>query len=138
MQNINNRQKKIKDPTYVRPQKAAKKMKLAQSMNQTVYLYGVTGSGKTSLVRDMLNRRTYSYYSAEETNLEEIQISKDFKEQIIVIDDLYLVTDQQLREEYAALLKKLIAQRNIWLILISRSSIPRWLMPLYVQQMHAH
>lgn len=134
MQNINNRQKKIKDPTYVRPQKAAKKMKLAQSMNQTVYLYGVTGSGKTSLVRDMLNRRTYSYYSAEETNLEEIQISKDFKEQIIVIDDLYLVPDQQLREEYAALLKKLIAQRNIWLILISRSSIPRWLMPLYVQQ----
>lgn len=134
MQNLNNRSKKMKDPTYIRPQKAAKKMKLAQSMNQTVYLYGVTGSGKTSLIRDMLNRRTYSYYPAEATSPEEIQISKDSKEQIIVIDDLYLVTDQQLREEYAALFKSLIEQRNIWLILISRSPIPRWLMPLYVQQ----
>lgn len=134
MKNSNNRSKKLRDPTYIRPQKAAKKMKLAQSMNQTVYLYGVTGSGKTSLIRDMLKRRTYSYYPAEETSPEEIQISKDSKEQIIVMDDLYLVTDRQLREEYAALFKRLIEQKNIWLILISRSPIPRWLMPLYVQQ----
>ena len=37
---------------YFRPKKAAKKMKLAQEMGQTVYLYGVTGLGKTSFVKD--------------------------------------------------------------------------------------
>ena len=39
------------DTRYFRPKKALKKMKLAQSLGQTVYLCGVTGLGKTTFVK---------------------------------------------------------------------------------------
>ena len=54
------------DTRYFRPKKAVKKMKLAQSLSQTVYVYGVTGLGKTAFVKDYLGRRKYLYYSAED------------------------------------------------------------------------
>ena len=54
------------DTRYFRPKKAVKKMKLAQSLGQTVYVCGVTGLGKTAFVKDYLGRRKYTYYSTED------------------------------------------------------------------------
>lgn len=42
------------DEHYVRPQIANGQMKIAQNARQTVYLYGATGTGKTSFVEDSL------------------------------------------------------------------------------------
>lgn len=117
---------------YFRPKKATKKMKLAQSMGQTVYIYGVTGLGKTTFVKDYLGRKKYIYYSAENYSQWQLEITEEDKPQIIVLDDLYLITQPEIREEIYPLLEMLIEQREIWLILISRCQIPRWLMPLYV------
>ncbi len=125
----------MSDIRYFRPKKAAKKMKLAQSMKQTVYLYGVTGLGKTAFVRDFLGRRKYAYYSAETYAQWRLEMPQEGKEQIIVIDDLYLLTQPDVREELCPLLELLIEQREVWLVLISRCQIPRWLMPLYVNHL---
>lgn len=53
----------MKEVIYLRPKKAARKLKSAQGVNQTVYIYGVTGTGKTSLVKDYLGRRAFEYYT---------------------------------------------------------------------------
>ena len=120
---------------YFRPKKAVKKMKLAQNMGQTVYIYGVTGLGKTTFVKDYLGRKKYTYYSAENYSQWQLEILTENKPQIIVLDDLYLITQPEIREEIYPLLEKLIEKREIWLILISRCQIPRWLMPLYVNSL---
>lgn len=118
---------------YICPGQAAKKLKAAQGMQQIVYLYGVTGSGKTALVKHVLGRSRYSYYSAEEARAEEIQIPEDGKYNIIVIDDLYAVTGECQRDAYAERLRILSKCRNTWVILISRCKVPQWLLPLHVE-----
>lgn len=123
------------DTRYFRPRKAAKKMKLAQSMNQTVYLCGVTGLGKTAFVKDYLGRRSYAYYSAEDYADWEFQMPEEGQEGIVVIDDLYLLTSPEFREELYPVLEALMERRDVWLILISRCQVPRWLMALYVNHL---
>lgn len=120
------------DTRYFRPKKATKKMKLAQSMGQTVYLYGVTGLGKTTFAKDYLGRREYTYYSAEDYVNWDFRMPVEGEEKIIVIDDLYLLTSPELREELYPVLETLMERKEVWLILISRCTIPRWLMSLYV------
>lgn len=58
------------DERYIRPKGAEKKFKLAKELGQTLYLYGIVGSGKTAFIKDMLRRKRYNYYSARETSVE--------------------------------------------------------------------
>ena len=120
------------DTRYFRPKRAVKKMKLAQSLSQTVYVYGVTGLGKTAFVKDYLGRRKYLYYSAEDYVNWNLRMPAEGEEQIIVIDDLYLFNSPELREELYPVLELLMERKEVWLILISRGAVPRWLMSLYV------
>ena len=119
---------------YIRPRQANKKMKAAQSLSQTVYLYGISGCGKTAFIRDFLGRKQYRYYSAEELNEKELEIPATDKQLIVVIDDLQQLRTDELRE---ALIKKieLLAKRpDVWLILSGRSRIPSWLLPVYYRK----
>ena len=47
---------------YIRSNKAYRKMKAADEDKITVYIYGVTGTGKTELIRRYLGKRKYLYY----------------------------------------------------------------------------
>lgn len=123
-----------RDERYVRPKMAEEKFKLAQSLQQNIYLYGITGIGKTAFVKDMLGRKSYHYYSAREGSAEQILLPEDGKAHIIVVDDLHHIMDDRQREEYADRLRILMQRRNIWLILIARCAIPRWLMPFHVDE----
>lgn len=107
-------------------------MRLAQSMNQTVYLCGVTGLGKTTFVKEYLGRKKYAYYSVEAYGDWNFRMPGKGGEEIIVIDDLYLLTSPELREELYPVLEALMERRDVWLILISRCRVPRWLMSLCV------
>lgn len=51
------------DEHYVRPQSAWDQMKAAWNARQTVYIYGITGTGKTSLAADFLDRKRHCYIS---------------------------------------------------------------------------
>ncbi|MCI7131646.1 MAG: LuxR C-terminal-related transcriptional regulator [Lachnospiraceae bacterium] len=133
-------EKKVKRPAvdecYVRPQAAWEKMKAAQNTRQTVYLYGTTGSGKTSLVADFLGRKRYYYITMADTGIEEamemVPESTDVQT-IFVIDDLYLLETEEDRSACGQLIEALSGRRDVWLILISRAPMPRWLKPMAVR-----
>ena len=51
----------IKD--YVAPVAALRKLKSAYNQQQNVYIYGVSGYGKTELVQQFMNNRKHKYYN---------------------------------------------------------------------------
>lgn len=109
---------------YIMPQSAYRKLKAAKSLGQTAYLYGATGYGKTSFVRRFLAKRRHTYLSCGDRHWDESALPS---EGTVVLDDLHLL-DEPRRE----LVRKIIAIPDIWLILVSRSPVPAWLMPEYV------
>ena len=111
--------------SYIAPKIAMKKLKSARSLPQNVYLYGATGYGKTELVRQFLSGRKYAYLSCEELPWEDVSPH----DRIVVIDDLHRLKSEERREEILALAER----EDVWLVLISRSPVPSWLLPRYVQ-----
>ena len=120
------------DQNYIAPANALKKLKRAQRQPQTIYLYGATGYGKTELVRQYLSGRRYTYLSCEDLPWEAGALSPEEGQnsRVVVIDDLHRLRNEELRREVLAL----EAREDIWLILISRSPIPPWLMPRHIKE----
>lgn len=119
---------------YIRPKAANKKMKAAQTMSQTVYLNGISGSGKTSFIRNFMGKRHYYYYSAENLTEEDLQIPHNGKQTIVVLDDLHLLRTDTLLEKLQKEIALLVAREDVWLILSGRSRMPSWLVPLYYRR----
>lgn len=119
---------------YIRPKKANKKMKAAQTLLQTVYLYGISGCGKTTFIRDYIGRRRYHYFSAEHLNGEELDIPFNGKKIIVVIDDLHQLRTDKLREVLIEKIEDLIKRTDIWLILSGRSRMPSWMIPIHYRR----
>ena len=132
-------QKSIKsvNEKYICPQKALRKFRSARKFHTPLYLYGVTGIGKTSLVINNVNMRRCSYYSAAEVMADEIEVKDQVTEQIVVIDDLHCIIDSSYREAYLEKIRLLLEKENIWLILIARCPFPRWLLPLRTKYIFA-
>lgn len=120
---------------YIFPGKAEKKLKTAKKERMPVYLYGATGTGKTSLIRQFFSHRKYEYYEAAEFCIQKKQLfrGETEKPRIVVLDGLHEIQDPEDRNFLASLLRKLLDSRQIWLILISRAQVPGWLMNLYIQ-----
>lgn len=124
-----------KDEIYIFPKEAEHKLKTARKMKTPVYIFGVTGIGKTSLVKQVIMNRKYLYYSAADTDPEEIETEGDLKYQTIVIDDLNHITTPTDKNIYEKKIEKLLARDDIWLVLISRAPVPNWLISLYIQHL---
>ncbi|MCD8337969.1 MAG: LuxR C-terminal-related transcriptional regulator [Lachnospiraceae bacterium] len=124
---------RIEDSHYLCPEEAKKKMNAAQKLNLPAYLYGVAGTGKTAFIRYFLGEKGYDYYSAPEMDPDQIPIPPTGERRTIVLDDLYAVTDPRLQADYAQKIRQLLRQRFVWLILVSRSRMPRWLLPIQMQ-----
>lgn len=121
---------------YVRPQAAWELMKAAQNTRQTVYIYGATGTGKTSFVADFLARKRYRYISVSDTGIDAIAQmvpEKTDTQTILVIDDLYLLETQEDRSACGKLIEELSGRKDVWLILISRAPVPKWLKTVFVR-----
>ena len=121
------------DQNYIAPASALKKLKKARNLSQTVYLYGATGYGKTELVRQYLSGRRYTYLSCEELPWEDGALPRlepgRQNRRVVVIDDLHRLKSEKLRQEILALEER----EDIWLILVSRSPLPAWLMPRHIK-----
>ena len=128
---------KFTDDKYICPQKAICKFRSAKKLCTPLYLYGVTGIGKTSLVMHNLNMKCCSYYSASETSADQIKIKEQSAEYTVVLDDLQNLTDTTERENYFEVIRKLLSLNNVWLILIARCPFPRWLLPLRTKYIFA-
>ena len=116
--------------TYICPKKAGYKFRSARKFHTPLYLYGVTGIGKTALILNNVNMKKCSYYSATSILADEINIEKKTTEHTVVIDDLQSLADSSQKEAYFEKIKELLGREDIWLILISRCPFPRWLLPL--------
>lgn len=121
------------DSYYTRPKEAERKLNMAWKLGTPVYLFGVTGIGKTSLIIDFLGSRKYVIYSLKKISPEQIVIPEDEKNHIVVIDDLHCAEDPEERKQYKKVIEALLEKKNVWLILISRANVPGWIMPLYIQ-----
>lgn len=133
----------IIEENYIRPQVAWNYMKAAKNIGQTVYIYGVTGTGKTSFVMNFLARKQYYYFSfanmgigkLTDAVLEKIDMVYEKKQiqKIFVIDDLHLLTVQEDRNTCEQLIRDISSRKDTWLILISRAPVPKWLKSVCVQ-----
>ena len=126
----------VADEHYVRPQAAWEQMKAAKTTRQTVYLYGVTGTGKTAFVTDFLARKPYRYLTAADAkavNITRMVPEKTDTMKIFVIDDLHLLEEQEERTVWERLIDELSGRTDIWLILISRAPVPKWLKSVYIR-----
>ena len=148
------------DEHYVRPQVAWEQMKAAWNARQTVYIYGITGTGKTSFVSKFLERKRYWYISISDTEivgtareiLEKYEKThaahekthaahekahaaheKAHAQKILVMDDLHLLETQEDRSACERLIEELSNRKDIWLILISRAPVPKWLKSVYIR-----
>ena len=120
---------------YVFPREALRKLKAARSFYHTVYIYASTGYGKTELVKQYLQNRKYTYISCANGSWdpEELPEQKTWERKaarsVVVIDDLYLLKNGEEQKE----ILELVERKDIWLILISRSPVPVWLVPVYIR-----
>lgn len=127
------------DGHYVRPQGAWNRMKAARNTGQTVYIYGVTGSGKTSLAERFLARKKYCYRSLSDAgaggiaDLGMVFEKEEAEPKIFVIDDLHLLETQEDRTACEGVVEELSGRKGVWLILISRAPVPKWLTPVAVR-----
>ena len=124
------------DKGYIAPEAALKKLRVAKGLGQAVYIYGATGYGKTELVRQYLSRRRYRYISCAEDTAELTEAAQSSGKEkegeprtVVVADDLHLLKNAEGRKAVLSL----AGRPDIWLILICRSPIPAWLMPLYIK-----
>ncbi|MGN1148680.1 MAG: LuxR C-terminal-related transcriptional regulator [Lachnospiraceae bacterium] len=119
---------------YIQPEAAKKKMKAAQDIAQTVYLYGATGYGKSVFVKNYLKHRRYLYLNAGTVPASELLIpseeekmngiKKESSKKIVVIDDVNLADTESVREG----ILELTQRKDIWLILVGRCKCPSWLL----------
>lgn len=114
-----------------------------QNTGQTVYIYGATGAGKTTFVVDFLSKKQYQYLSISDVDAVHLADmapretntahEKSYMKEIIVIDDLYLLETQEDRTTCERLIEELSGRKDIWLILISRAPISKWLNPVSIR-----
>ncbi len=117
---------------YLCPQSAVKKIKAA-AQNQTIYIYGVSGCGKTSFVRSYFANKQYQYISIADVRTDDVGRLRKIEAPVLVLDDLQLVGDACFREELYPVIQELIENPDIQLILVARCRVPEWLMPLDIR-----
>lgn len=121
---------KNEDITYLRIRSASKLMIFGDTSGMTTYVYGVTGTGKTMMVRNYLARR--KYYELDAATITEEQLlfqPVSDKRKIVVIENLHELPFEN-QESITACIFDLMEREDIWLILISRSPIPPWLLEM--------
>lgn len=118
------------DKNYIPPETAYQKLRLARNLGQNVYIYGATGYGKTTLLKQYLDFRSYHYWDCRNVEWEQEQLQPHTKGQkdapvCLVIDNIHLVQSREQKDKILSLLDR----KDVWLILAGRSKTPLWLKP---------
>ena len=116
-----------RDRFYVFPERAKTKLRKAYTEKQPVYIYGMVGYGKTALVEQFLEKKKYIYFDAATSPLACLETLH--AQSILVVDNLQFLEDMFVKER----LLELIRQPDLWLIFISRSKCPGWLLSAYLK-----
>ena len=98
---------------YIRPVRALRRMKNADEDGQTVYIFGVTGIGKTELFTRYLDGREYRLLNGRKIDPEALKPEKKETRQIIVIDDLHNLVFDPNQEEIKEQITTLFSQYDL-------------------------
>lgn len=107
---------------YIAPAEAHRKLQLARRREQNVYLYGATGYGKTTLLKQYLDFRSYEYIDCSEPEWEE---KNYFSVSCVVFDQAHLIQSTEQKQIIARLLNR----EDVWVIISARASLPSWMRP---------
>lgn len=122
------------DKDFIAPVEAERKMSLAKRLGQNVYMYGATGYGKTTLIRQYLRDDIYEYIDCsvnEWENLKIFESEANDKEinpvstKCVVLDNTHLIRNIEQKQKVSRLLNR----KDVWVILSARVSIPSWVKP---------
>ncbi|MCR4736220.1 MAG: LuxR C-terminal-related transcriptional regulator [Treponema sp.] len=116
---------KSKHSDYIKPDAAWDLLQKAKEDYTPVFIFGMTGYGKTTLVNQFLLNRSFIYYSASKNTIDEIKesfskftVSRKLPFPI-VFDDLHYLNDGEERRKLIELAKNEL----VWPFFISRSKI---------------
>ena len=112
---------------YIKPKHAIKRLKVADEENVTVYIYGISGIGKTELVVRYLNKRKYLMFDVRMVKAKDLQIGESNQRKIVVIDNLHELIMEDDCEDVKEAIISLIKRDDIWVILVGRCAVPPWL-----------
>ena len=112
---------------YIRQKRALKRLKAADEDNLTVYIYGITGIGKTELYTRYLKNRRYIVLDARSMTLEELEIEESQRRKTVVIDNLHEMAQQEEDESIRQAVVNLVRRPDVWLLLVGRCAVPPWL-----------
>lgn len=118
---------------FIRTKEAAQILKKAAIFRSTVYVYGISGTGKTTLLKNYLKNKKVLYFSAENLTEEDLEIAEGTRQKIVVIDDLQALVKDNRNEIYRQKIIDLVNRDDIWLFLAGRSPVPAWLIPSRLQ-----
>ena len=118
---------------YIRTKAATQLLKKAAVFRSTVYVYGISGTGKTTLLKNYLKNKKFLYLSAEELTAEDLEIAEGGRQKIVVIDDLHALVKDRQSDGYRQKILELVDRDDIWLFLSGRSPVPAWLVPSRLQ-----
>ena len=127
---MNKKRVNIKNEIYVCPLAAYKKMKTAQKMRQTVWIYAATGYGKTTFIKNYLKEKHYWYFSGKKVLTEVLESLLEKKNSIVVIDNFQDICDKKIID----FIEKLINKKDTWLIVSGRIKIPPRLVPVHLKK----
>lgn len=110
---------KVYGKRYLWPTAAERKLRTVYQAGLPAYLYGVTGVGKTSLIRHFLEKKEYIYVSALNTTPDDLE-SEKITAPVIVLDDLYAISDIRLKDAYYQKIQEWMERNDLWLVLMNK------------------
>ncbi len=120
---MENRREENEQDVYIYPMQAKRKLRLAKKNLRTVYIYGVTGIGKTALLSHFLENRDSLWLDAAKVTEEELLLALQKEQMAVVVDNIQFAEPEEIRNGILAL----TAKTDIWLLIAGRCPCPPWL-----------
>jgi len=119
----------VENETYVYPYRAKQKLKNAKMSNVPVYIFGMSGFGKSALIEHFFEKKKYIYFDARSTSLEvldEVAKSRDIQ---FVLDNVQSIDSEYVKEKLCELMRR----KDVWMIFLSRCQCPDWMLSEYLK-----
>ena len=111
-------------------QEALRKLRAAIEQNASVYLYGATGFGKTSVVEQALDRAATVWINGSDTEDHVMQrLEGCSASEYIVLDDLHCMESAILQRKIV----QMVGKEGFRMVMVGRAPLPAWASALTLQ-----